>query len=131
MLVLKCCQIQPKKRQNLVQWVISHKTKTDLISDRLISPSIYPKTHFSLPSHLFPPLPFLHSCTFAWLVLVLCVSMPKLKLTYLQITEQAARGIKNRTEARQAQLFRPTFFHKATQTVRRQIARTKTENNKG
>ena len=42
--------------------------------------------------------------------------MPKLKLTYSQIKEQAARDIKNRTEARQAQLFRPTFFHKATQT---------------
>jgi hypothetical protein len=42
--------------------------------------------------------------------------MPKLKLTYLQIKEQAARDIKNRTEARQAQLFRKTFFHKATQT---------------
>ncbi len=42
--------------------------------------------------------------------------MPKLKFTYSQIKEQAARDIKNRTEARQAQLFRPTFFHKATQT---------------
>ena len=30
--------------------------------------------------------------------------MPKLKLTYLQIKEQAARDIRNRTAARQAQL---------------------------
>ncbi len=32
--------------------------------------------------------------------------MPKLKLTYLQIKEQAARDIRNRTAARQAQLNR-------------------------
>jgi hypothetical protein len=30
--------------------------------------------------------------------------MPKLKLTYLQIKEQAARDIRNRTRARQGQL---------------------------
>ena len=31
--------------------------------------------------------------------------MPKLKLTYLQIKEQAARDIRRRTEARTAELF--------------------------
>ncbi len=38
-------------------------------------------------------------------------------MTYLQIKEQTARDIYNRTEARKAQLLQPTFFHKATQTV--------------
>ncbi len=48
--------------------------------------------------------------------------MPKLKLTYLQIKEQTARDIRQRTEARKAQLLQstlllqPTFYHKATQT---------------
>jgi hypothetical protein len=42
--------------------------------------------------------------------------MPKLKLTYTQIKEQAARDIRNRTAARQAQLHRQTFVHKAKQT---------------
>ena len=35
--------------------------------------------------------------------------MPKLKLTYTQIKEQAARDIRNRTAARQAQLKSLTF----------------------
>jgi hypothetical protein len=43
--------------------------------------------------------------------------MPKLKLTYTQIKEQAARDIRNRTAARLAQIHRPTFVHKATQTT--------------
>ena len=42
--------------------------------------------------------------------------MPKLKLTYTQIKEQAARDIRNRTAARQAQLHGSTFVHKAKQT---------------
>ena len=42
--------------------------------------------------------------------------MPKLKLTYTQIKEQAARDIRNRTAARQAQLHRSTFVHKPTET---------------
>ena len=36
--------------------------------------------------------------------------MPKLKLTYLQIKEQAARDIRRRTEARQAQLVPPPLL---------------------
>ncbi len=42
--------------------------------------------------------------------------MPKLKLTYTQIKEQAARDIRNRTAARQAQLHRSTFVHKSKET---------------
>ncbi len=71
-----------------------------------------------MPSHLFPPLPSLHSCTLAWLVLVLCIPVPKLKLTYTQIKERAARDIRNITVARQAQLqlHRATLVHKVKQT---------------
>ena len=95
---------------------------TKVVCYQVISPSIYLKTHFSLPSHLFPPLLSLHFCVFVWCVLLCCFSMPKLKLTYLQIKEQTARDIRQRTEARQAQLLQqtlllqPTFKHKATQT---------------
>ncbi len=89
---------------------------TKVVYYQVISPSIYLKTHFSLPSHLFPSLLSLHFCVFVWCVLLRCFSMPKLKLTYLQIKEQTARDIRQRTEARIAQLLKPTFKHKATQT---------------
>jgi hypothetical protein len=57
------------------------------------------------PKHTFPsppssPLPFLVFTS----VFRACSSMPKLKLTYLQIKEQAARDIKTRTVVRRAQL---------------------------
>ena len=40
--------------------------------------------------------------------------MPKLKLTYTQIKEQAARDIRNRTAARQAQLHRTAARQETT-----------------
>jgi hypothetical protein len=96
---------------------------TKVVCYQVMSPSIYLKTHFSFPSHLFPPLLSLHFCVlFVWCVLLCCFYIPKLKLTYLQIKEQTARDIRQRTEARQAQLLQqtlllqPTFKHKATQT---------------
>jgi hypothetical protein len=42
--------------------------------------------------------------------------MPKLKLTYTQIKEQAARDIRNRTAARQAQLKRLTVVQDFEET---------------
>ncbi len=56
------------------------------------------KHSLSFPSS--SPLPFL---LFTSLFRV-CSPMPKLKLTYLQIKEQAARDIRNRTQARKRQL---------------------------
>ena len=55
------------------------------------------------PSFSFPPsysLPFLLFTS----LFCACSPMPKLKLTYLQIKEQAARDIRNRTRARKSQL---------------------------
>ncbi len=56
------------------------------------------KHSFTFPS--FSPLPFLLFTS----LFCACSPMPKLKLTYLQIKEQAARDIRNRTQARKRQL---------------------------
>ena len=57
-----------------------------------------PKHSFSSPPS--SPLPFLLFTS----LFRACSPMPKLKLTYLQIKEQAARDIRNRTLARRGQL---------------------------
>ena len=72
-------------------------------SDMMSFPLLRPKKH-SYSSPPSSPLPFLLFTS----LFRACSPMPKLKLTYLQIKEQAARDIRNRTLARQRQLSEET-----------------------
>ena len=70
------------------------------------------KLSFSFPRSSFLPILLFTSLFRA------CSPMPKLKLTHLQIKEQAVRDIKNRTQARTRQLLEEQKQNTATDTER-------------